>query len=84
MCVCVGCRDELEKLKEVIHVAKGSKIDAARPQVLAAEENLHSMIVDLDKVVGKVKATLSLLIIFLPPSLLLFFVFYLTFIRSFL
>ncbi|XP_012686978.2 MICOS complex subunit MIC60 isoform X3 [Clupea harengus] len=52
-------KDELEKLKEVIHVAKGSKIDAARPQVLAAEENLHSMIVDLDKVVGKVQSAQS-------------------------
>lgn len=52
-------RDELEKLREVINVAKGSNIDAARPQVLAAEQNLHNMIVDLDKVVGKVQAAQS-------------------------
>lgn len=47
-------RGELEKLREVINSAKQAKIDAARPQILAAEENLHSMIVDLDKVVTKV------------------------------
>uniref|UniRef100_A0A8C2HH43 MICOS complex subunit MIC60 n=1 Tax=Cyprinus carpio TaxID=7962 RepID=A0A8C2HH43_CYPCA len=48
-------KGELEKLREVINGAKQSKIDTARPQILAAEENLHSMIVDLDKVVTKVQ-----------------------------
>uniref|UniRef100_A0A671S931 MICOS complex subunit MIC60 n=1 Tax=Sinocyclocheilus anshuiensis TaxID=1608454 RepID=A0A671S931_9TELE len=48
-------KGELEILRGVINSAKQSKIDAARPQILAAEENLHSMIVDLDKVVTKVQ-----------------------------
>ncbi|XP_072520426.1 MICOS complex subunit MIC60 isoform X2 [Salminus brasiliensis] len=48
-------KEQLEKLRVVINGAKESKIDAARPQILAAEENLHSMIVDLDKVVTKVQ-----------------------------
>lgn len=47
-------REQLEKLRGVINNAKETKIDAARPQILAAEENLHSMIVDLEKVVTKV------------------------------
>uniref|UniRef100_A0A8B9KTI9 MICOS complex subunit MIC60 n=1 Tax=Astyanax mexicanus TaxID=7994 RepID=A0A8B9KTI9_ASTMX len=49
-------KEQLEKLRVVINGAKESKIEAARPQILAAEENLHSMIVDLDKVVTKVQA----------------------------
>ncbi|XP_035387928.1 MICOS complex subunit MIC60 isoform X1 [Electrophorus electricus] len=49
-------KEQLEKLKDIINIAKESKIDAARSQILAAEENLHSMIVDLDKVVNKVHA----------------------------
>ncbi|XP_028815424.1 MICOS complex subunit MIC60 isoform X1 [Denticeps clupeoides] len=48
-------KEELEKLRKVINAAKDSKIDAARPQILAAEENLHSMVVDLDRAVGKVQ-----------------------------
>ncbi|XP_051716860.1 MICOS complex subunit MIC60 isoform X3 [Ctenopharyngodon idella] len=52
-------KGELEKLREVINRAKQAKIDAARPQILAAEENLHSMIVDLDKVVTKVQTAQS-------------------------
>lgn len=47
-------REQLEKLRGKINSAKEAKIDAARPQILAAEENLHSMIVDLDKAVTKV------------------------------
>ncbi|XP_052470160.1 MICOS complex subunit MIC60 isoform X1 [Carassius gibelio] len=48
-------KGELENLRGVINSAKQSKIDTARAQILAAEENLHSMIVDLDKVVTKVQ-----------------------------
>ncbi|XP_058653848.1 MICOS complex subunit MIC60 isoform X2 [Onychostoma macrolepis] len=51
----IKAKGELEKLRGVINSAKQSKIDTARPQILAAEENLHSMIVDLDKVVTKVQ-----------------------------
>lgn len=47
-------REQLEKLRGTINSAKEAKIDVARPQILAAEENLHSMIVDLDKAVNKV------------------------------
>lgn len=47
-------REQLEELRVMINNAKEKNIDAARPQILAAEENLHSMIVDLDKVVSKV------------------------------
>lgn len=49
-------REQLEKLRGAINNAKKSKIDAARPQILAAEENLHTMIVDLDNVVTKVQS----------------------------
>ncbi|XP_053486425.1 MICOS complex subunit MIC60 isoform X2 [Ictalurus furcatus] len=52
-------KEQLEKLRGVINNAKETKIDAARPQILAAEENLHSMIVDLEKVVTKVQSAQS-------------------------
>ncbi|XP_066504788.1 MICOS complex subunit MIC60 isoform X1 [Hoplias malabaricus] len=52
-------KEQLEKLRDLINSAKESKLESARPQILAAEENLHSMIVDLDKVVTKVQAAQS-------------------------
>lgn len=57
-------REQLENLRSVINSAKQANIDAARPQILAAEENLHSMIVDLDKVVTKVCAVIRLTNVF--------------------
>lgn len=53
VCVCV-IRQQLEKLRGIINGAKKSKIDAARPQILSTEENLHNMLVNLDKAVNKV------------------------------
>uniref|UniRef100_A0A6Q2X6U4 MICOS complex subunit MIC60 n=1 Tax=Esox lucius TaxID=8010 RepID=A0A6Q2X6U4_ESOLU len=50
---------ELDRLRGVINGAKDSKIAAARPSILAAEENLHSMVVDLDSVVTKVQSAQS-------------------------
>ncbi|MED6280581.1 hypothetical protein CHARACLAT_012198, partial [Characodon lateralis] len=49
----------LENLKSVIAKSKELKIAAAQPLILAAEENLHKMIVDLDKVVFKVQSAES-------------------------
>ncbi|XP_017278630.1 MICOS complex subunit MIC60 [Kryptolebias marmoratus] len=49
----------LDGLKSVIDRSKGLKIIAARPLILAAEENLHKMVVDLDKVVSKVQSAES-------------------------
>uniref|UniRef100_A0A3Q1FY19 MICOS complex subunit MIC60 n=1 Tax=Acanthochromis polyacanthus TaxID=80966 RepID=A0A3Q1FY19_9TELE len=51
--------ETLGSLKSVIDKSKGLKIAAVHPLVLAAEENLHSMIVDLDKVVTKVQSAES-------------------------
>jgi len=52
-------KDALETLRSVIDKGKGSKVAAVRPLVLAAEENLHSMVVDLDQVVTKVQSAQS-------------------------
>ncbi len=49
------CSEALDSLKSVIDKSKGLKVTAVRPLVLAAEENLHNMVVDLDKVVTKVR-----------------------------
>ncbi|CAL9706491.1 unnamed protein product [Knipowitschia caucasica] len=52
-----SAREALDALKAVIDESKGLAV--ARPLVLAAEENLHKMVVDLDKVVTKVQAAES-------------------------
>lgn len=54
-----GPSEALDALKAVIDSSKGLKVPAARPLVLAAEENLHRMMVDLDKVVSKVTPVLT-------------------------
>lgn len=51
--------EALDSLKSVIDKSKGSKVTAVRPVILAAEENLHNMVVDLDKVVTKVQSAES-------------------------
>ncbi|XP_043982777.1 MICOS complex subunit MIC60 isoform X3 [Gambusia affinis] len=55
----VKANEALDSLKSVIDKSKGFKITAARPLILAAEENLHKMVVDLDKVVSKVQSAES-------------------------
>lgn len=47
--------ESLASLKSAIDESKQLKISAVRPLVLAAEENLHNMVVDLDKVISKVR-----------------------------
>lgn len=49
----------LANLKAEINKSKEMKVAAVRPLILAAEENLHNMMVDLDKVVTKVWRILS-------------------------
>ncbi|XP_029960668.1 MICOS complex subunit MIC60 isoform X2 [Salarias fasciatus] len=51
--------EALDGLRALIDRSKGLKISSARPLILAAEENLHKMVVDLDKVVTKVQTAES-------------------------
>uniref|UniRef100_I3KLN3 MICOS complex subunit MIC60 n=1 Tax=Oreochromis niloticus TaxID=8128 RepID=I3KLN3_ORENI len=51
--------ESLDSLRSVIDKSKGLKISSVRPLVLAAEENLHNMVVDLDKMVMKVQSAES-------------------------
>ncbi|XP_057706801.1 MICOS complex subunit MIC60 isoform X2 [Corythoichthys intestinalis] len=51
--------EALDNLKSVIEKSKGLNVTAVRPLVLAAEENLHKMVVDLDKVINKVQSAES-------------------------
>ncbi|XP_034545882.1 MICOS complex subunit MIC60 [Notolabrus celidotus] len=51
--------EALDGLKSKIDESKGLKVSAVRPLVLAAEENLHNMVVDLDKAVTKMHSAES-------------------------
>ncbi|KAM9741092.1 MICOS complex subunit MIC60 isoform 1-T1 [Menidia menidia] len=52
-------KEALDGLRSVIEDSKGLKVPDARPLILAAEENLHKMVVDLDKTIAKVQSAES-------------------------
>ncbi|KAM8847781.1 MICOS complex subunit MIC60 isoform 2-T2 [Synchiropus picturatus] len=52
----INANESLDSLKLMIEKSKMAKIAGASPILLAAEENLHQMILDLDKMVKKVQA----------------------------
>ncbi|XP_048452721.1 MICOS complex subunit MIC60 isoform X1 [Rhincodon typus] len=52
-------KEELDNLRSTIEEAKQSEISSVQPQLLAAEENLKHMLVDLDHVERKVQAAQS-------------------------
>ncbi|KAJ8262486.1 hypothetical protein GJAV_G00167010 [Gymnothorax javanicus] len=54
-----SARTELEKLRGVIDDGKQANLPSARAQILAAEENLHHMQVDLDNMTNKVTTAQS-------------------------
>ncbi|XP_004086557.1 MICOS complex subunit MIC60 isoform X2 [Oryzias latipes] len=49
-------KEALDGLRATINGSKDLKVAAVRPLVLAAEENLHKMVVDLDRVVAQVQS----------------------------
>ncbi|XP_059506158.1 MICOS complex subunit MIC60 isoform X2 [Stegostoma tigrinum] len=55
----VKAKEELDNLRSTIEEAKQSEISSVQPQLLAAEENLKHMLVDLDHVERKVQAAQS-------------------------
>ncbi|XP_072432423.1 MICOS complex subunit MIC60 isoform X3 [Chiloscyllium punctatum] len=55
----VKAKEELDNLRSTIEEAKQSEISSVRPQLLAAEENLNHMLVDLDHIERKVQAAQS-------------------------
>lgn len=55
----LNANEALDSLRSVIDKSKGLKVSAVRPLVLAAEENLHNMVVDLEKAVTTVQSAES-------------------------